>query len=182
MPDVRCERLVVSGEHFIGGARIASHDTLEVCSVGRLSMPVRSCPASSGRTRGRADPPSADAHRRVHLPVSRDGGSACRADVNARPLRRSARESPAVHARHRAALCRLQLPRGWTRGGGRHGNAVRHGGASGCVLVCDPTCGIVVALTTNTHLHTGRELWTRRLHAVLNCVFADGALFVRGTR
>ena len=34
MPDVRCERLVVSGEHFIGGARIASHDTLEVCSVG----------------------------------------------------------------------------------------------------------------------------------------------------
>ncbi len=38
-----------------------------------------------------------------------------------------------------------------------------HGGASGCVLVCDPECGVVVALTTNTHLRTGREPWTRHL-------------------
>jgi CubicO group peptidase (beta-lactamase class C family) len=50
-----------------------------------------------------------------------------------------------------------------------------HGGASGCVLVCDPVCGTVVALTTNTHLRTGREAWTRRLQSVLNCVFASDA-------
>jgi len=47
-----------------------------------------------------------------------------------------------------------------------------HGGASGCALVCDPACGAVVALTTNTHLRTGREAWTRRVQSVLNCVFA----------
>lgn len=47
-----------------------------------------------------------------------------------------------------------------------------HGGASGCALVCDPSCGAVVALTTNTHLRTGREPWTRRVQSVLNCVFA----------
>ena len=48
-----------------------------------------------------------------------------------------------------------------------------HGGASGCALVCDPACGAVVALTTNTHLRTGREPWTRRVQSVLNCVFAS---------
>jgi CubicO group peptidase (beta-lactamase class C family) len=46
-----------------------------------------------------------------------------------------------------------------------------HGGASGCALVCDPACGVVVALTTNTHLRTGREIWTRRIQSVLNTVF-----------
>jgi CubicO group peptidase (beta-lactamase class C family) len=48
-----------------------------------------------------------------------------------------------------------------------------HGGASGCVLVCDPAAGIVVALTTNTHLRTGREPWTRRIQSIVNCVFAS---------
>jgi CubicO group peptidase (beta-lactamase class C family) len=48
-----------------------------------------------------------------------------------------------------------------------------HGGASGCELVCDPAAGIAVALTTNTHLRTGREQWTKRVQSVLNCVFAD---------
>jgi CubicO group peptidase (beta-lactamase class C family) len=47
-----------------------------------------------------------------------------------------------------------------------------HGGASGCELVCDPDCGLVVALTTNTHLRTGREAWTRRLQAIVNAAFA----------
>jgi CubicO group peptidase (beta-lactamase class C family) len=47
-----------------------------------------------------------------------------------------------------------------------------HGGATGCALVCDPACGLVVALTTNTHLRTGRERWTRRVQSVLNCAFA----------
>lgn len=47
-----------------------------------------------------------------------------------------------------------------------------HGGASGCELVCDPECGVVVALTTNTHLRAGRDQWTRRMQSVLNCVFA----------
>ncbi len=47
-----------------------------------------------------------------------------------------------------------------------------HGGATGCVLVCDPECGLVVALTTNTHLRTGRDAWTRRMQSVVNCVFA----------
>jgi CubicO group peptidase (beta-lactamase class C family) len=47
-----------------------------------------------------------------------------------------------------------------------------HGGASGCVLVCDPDCGVVVAVTTNTHLRTGREPWTRRLQSIVNSVFA----------
>jgi CubicO group peptidase (beta-lactamase class C family) len=48
-----------------------------------------------------------------------------------------------------------------------------HGGASGCVIVCDPECGVVVALTTNTHLRTGREPWTRRIQSIVNCVFAE---------
>jgi CubicO group peptidase (beta-lactamase class C family) len=48
-----------------------------------------------------------------------------------------------------------------------------HGGASGCELVCDPSCGLVIALTTNTHLSTGREPWTRRLQSVVNAVFAE---------
>jgi CubicO group peptidase (beta-lactamase class C family) len=47
-----------------------------------------------------------------------------------------------------------------------------HGGASGCVLVCDPECGVVTALTTNTHLRTGREAWTRRIQSIVNYVFA----------
>jgi CubicO group peptidase (beta-lactamase class C family) len=47
-----------------------------------------------------------------------------------------------------------------------------HGGASGCTLVCDPECGLVVAVTTNTHLRTGREQWTRRMQSMVNCVFA----------
>lgn len=47
-----------------------------------------------------------------------------------------------------------------------------HGGASGSVLVCDPACGLVVAVTTNTHLRTGREVWTRRIQSVVNCVMA----------
>ena len=47
-----------------------------------------------------------------------------------------------------------------------------HGGASGCTLVCDPACGLVVAVTTNTHLRAGREQWTRRMQSVVNCVFA----------
>jgi CubicO group peptidase (beta-lactamase class C family) len=47
-----------------------------------------------------------------------------------------------------------------------------HGGASGCALVCDPTCGVVVSVTTNTHLREGREPWTRRMQSVVNAVFA----------
>jgi CubicO group peptidase (beta-lactamase class C family) len=47
-----------------------------------------------------------------------------------------------------------------------------HGGASGCVLVCDPDAGLVVAVTTNTHLRTGREAWTRRMQSIVNCTFA----------
>jgi serine-type D-Ala-D-Ala carboxypeptidase len=47
-----------------------------------------------------------------------------------------------------------------------------HGGATGCALVCDPVCATVVAVTTNTHLRTGRDAWTRRMQSVLNCVFA----------
>jgi CubicO group peptidase (beta-lactamase class C family) len=50
-----------------------------------------------------------------------------------------------------------------------------HGGASGCELVCDPTCGIVVAITTNTHLGTGREPWYRRMQSIINTVFAEYA-------
>jgi CubicO group peptidase (beta-lactamase class C family) len=48
-----------------------------------------------------------------------------------------------------------------------------HGGASGCELVCDPEARTVIALTTNTHLRTGREAWTRRVQSVLNAVFAS---------
>ena len=48
-----------------------------------------------------------------------------------------------------------------------------HGGASGCELVCDPDCRTVIALATNTHLRTGREVWTRRMQSVLNAVFAS---------
>ena len=48
-----------------------------------------------------------------------------------------------------------------------------HGGASGCALVCDPTCGVVVSVTTNTHLREGREPWTRRIQSIVNAVFAD---------
>jgi CubicO group peptidase (beta-lactamase class C family) len=48
-----------------------------------------------------------------------------------------------------------------------------HGGASGCVLVADPACSVVVAVTTNTHLRTGREAWTRRIHSIVNAVFAS---------
>lgn len=47
-----------------------------------------------------------------------------------------------------------------------------HGGASGCVLVCDPDAGLVVAVTTNTHLRTGRDAWTRRMQSIVNCTFA----------
>ena len=47
-----------------------------------------------------------------------------------------------------------------------------HGGASGCVLVCDPDIGTVVAVTTNTHLRTGREAWTRRVQQIVNSVLA----------
>jgi CubicO group peptidase (beta-lactamase class C family) len=47
-----------------------------------------------------------------------------------------------------------------------------HGGASGCVVVCDPEAGLVIAVTTNTHLRTGREAWTRRLHSIVNAAFA----------
>jgi CubicO group peptidase (beta-lactamase class C family) len=50
-----------------------------------------------------------------------------------------------------------------------------HGGASGCELVCDPVSGIVVAVTTNTHLRGGREPWYRRMQAVVNSVFAEFA-------
>jgi len=56
-----------------------------------------------------------------------------------------------------------------------------HGGASGCALVCDPACGVVVALTTNTHLRTGREPWTRRVQSVMNCVFAGFDLSPHGS-
>ena len=48
-----------------------------------------------------------------------------------------------------------------------------HGGASGCVLVCDPACGLVIAITTNTHLAAGREPWYRRIQSILNPVFAE---------
>jgi CubicO group peptidase (beta-lactamase class C family) len=48
-----------------------------------------------------------------------------------------------------------------------------HGGASGCVLVCDPEPVTVVALTTNTHLRTGRDWWTYRIQSVVNSVFSE---------
>ncbi|HUR34233.1 MAG TPA: serine hydrolase domain-containing protein [Vicinamibacterales bacterium] len=48
-----------------------------------------------------------------------------------------------------------------------------HGGASGCLLVCDPACGVAVALTTNAHLRMGREPWTRRMQSVVNAALAD---------
>lgn len=53
--------------------------------------------------------------------------------------------------------------------------AFGHGGASGCELVCDPVSGIVVALTTNTHLRVGREPWYRRIQSIINCVFAENS-------
>lgn len=48
-----------------------------------------------------------------------------------------------------------------------------HGGASGCELVCDPTYGLVIAITTNTHLAAGREPWYRRIQSIINPVFAE---------
>lgn len=47
-----------------------------------------------------------------------------------------------------------------------------HGGASGCQLVIDPVADAVVALLTNTHARTGRELWYMRLQSILNSTFA----------
>jgi CubicO group peptidase (beta-lactamase class C family) len=48
-----------------------------------------------------------------------------------------------------------------------------HGGASGCELIGDPVQGLVVAITTNTHLGTGREPWYRRMQSMINSVFAE---------
>lgn len=47
-----------------------------------------------------------------------------------------------------------------------------HGGASGCQLVIDPAADAVIALLTNTHARTGRELWYMRLQSILNSAFA----------
>ncbi len=51
--------------------------------------------------------------------------------------------------------------------------AYGHGGASGCQLVIDPEAETVIAVLTNTHARTGRELWYARLQAILNSVFAQ---------
>jgi len=48
-----------------------------------------------------------------------------------------------------------------------------HGGASGCELICDPACGLVIAITTNTHLASGREPWYRRIQSIANPIFAE---------
>ncbi len=48
-----------------------------------------------------------------------------------------------------------------------------HGGASGCQLLIDPEADAVVALITNTHARSGRELWNMRLQSILNSVFAS---------
>jgi len=48
-----------------------------------------------------------------------------------------------------------------------------HGGASGCELICDPSCGLVIAITTNMHLAAGREPWYRRMQSMVNPVFAE---------
>ncbi|MBX3014884.1 MAG: beta-lactamase family protein [Caldilineaceae bacterium] len=50
--------------------------------------------------------------------------------------------------------------------------AYGHGGASGCQLVIDPAADAVIALMTNTHARTGRELWYTRLQSILNSAFA----------
>lgn len=54
-----------------------------------------------------------------------------------------------------------------------------HGGASGCELICDPAGGLVIAITTNTHLAAGREPWYRRIQSIVNPVFAE---FTRDSR
>jgi len=48
-----------------------------------------------------------------------------------------------------------------------------HGGASGCQLVIDPAADVVIALITNTHARSGRELWNMRLQSILNSAFAS---------
>jgi CubicO group peptidase (beta-lactamase class C family) len=48
-----------------------------------------------------------------------------------------------------------------------------HGGASGCQLVCDPSVGVVVAVTSNAHLATGREPWYRRMQSIVNSAIAE---------
>ncbi len=48
-----------------------------------------------------------------------------------------------------------------------------HGGATGCVLVIDPECELVVALVSNAHVSLGRDRWYMRLQSILNSVFAE---------
>jgi CubicO group peptidase (beta-lactamase class C family) len=48
-----------------------------------------------------------------------------------------------------------------------------HGGATGCVLVIDPECDLVVGLVSNAHASLGRDRWYMRLQSILNCVFAE---------
>jgi CubicO group peptidase (beta-lactamase class C family) len=48
-----------------------------------------------------------------------------------------------------------------------------HGGATGCVLVIDPTCELVAAVVSNAHASLGRDRWYMRLQSILNCVFSE---------
>ncbi len=48
-----------------------------------------------------------------------------------------------------------------------------HGGASGCQLVIDPINDIVMAVTSNTHVLTGRERWRYRLQTIMNAAYAS---------
>lgn len=55
-----------------------------------------------------------------------------------------------------------------------------HDGASGCVLLVDPTYNLTIALVSNRHMLSGLERWRFRLGALLNGVLA--ALTRRGGR
>jgi len=55
-----------------------------------------------------------------------------------------------------------------------------HDGASGCVLLVDPTYNLTIALVSNRHMLSGLERWRYRLGGILNGVVA--ALTRRGER
>jgi CubicO group peptidase (beta-lactamase class C family) len=47
-----------------------------------------------------------------------------------------------------------------------------HGGASGCMLITDPTADITVAYVSTHHARTGRERWSYRIRSTINATLA----------
>jgi CubicO group peptidase (beta-lactamase class C family) len=65
------------------------------------------------------------------------------------------------HVKGRMAFPELASPR-----------AFGHPGATGCLLMIDPTYDIGFAFVSNLHLNTGFDDWTRRLNVLTNVIMA----------